>query len=117
MNELKYLHGSNTPASAGNKQAYQDLIGHLAVSLTPWVFQEIPLFFIKKGCDGREVKALDSKSNGVSPRRFESCSQRKYCMEPICSHWNISKNKWKRMAFFIQTILYEYVGTRVLLGF
>src|SRR4029434_1063989 len=27
-------------------------------------------------CDGREVKALDSKSNGVSPRRFEPCSQR-----------------------------------------
>ena len=27
-------------------------------------------------CDGRVVKALDSKSNGVSPRRFESCSQR-----------------------------------------
>ena len=29
-------------------------------------------------CDGREVKALDSKSNGVSPRRFESCSQRDF---------------------------------------
>ena len=28
-------------------------------------------------CDGREVKALDSKSNGVSPRRFEPCSQRR----------------------------------------
>ena len=28
-------------------------------------------------CDGRVVKALDLKSNGVSPRRFESCSQRK----------------------------------------
>lgn len=27
-------------------------------------------------CDGREVKALDSKSNRVSLRRFESCSQR-----------------------------------------
>ena len=27
-------------------------------------------------CDGRVVKALDSKSNGVSPRRFKSCSQR-----------------------------------------
>ena len=29
-------------------------------------------------CDGRVVKALDSKSNGVSPRRFESCSQRQH---------------------------------------
>ncbi|ETE65559.1 Histone-lysine N-methyltransferase, H3 lysine-79 specific, partial [Ophiophagus hannah] len=27
-------------------------------------------------CDGRVVKALDLKSNGGSPRRFESCSQR-----------------------------------------
>lgn len=27
-------------------------------------------------CDGRAVKALDLKSNGVSPRRFKSCSQR-----------------------------------------
>ena len=29
-------------------------------------------------CDGRVVKALDSKSNGIFPRRFESCSQRVY---------------------------------------
>ena len=29
-------------------------------------------------CDGRVVKALDLKSNGVSPRRFESCSQRSF---------------------------------------
>ena len=29
-------------------------------------------------CDGRVVKALDLKSNGVSPRRFDSCSQRLY---------------------------------------
>ena len=29
-------------------------------------------------CDGRVVKALDSKSNGIFPRRFESCSQRGY---------------------------------------
>src|SRR4029434_6838949 len=27
-------------------------------------------------CDGRVVKALDLKSNGVSPRRVEPCSQR-----------------------------------------
>ena len=29
-----------------------------------------------QGCDGRVVKALDLKSNGLFPRRFESCSQR-----------------------------------------
>ena len=27
-------------------------------------------------CDGRVVKAFDSKSNGIFPRRFESYSQR-----------------------------------------
>ena len=27
-------------------------------------------------CDGRVVKALDLKSNGIFPRRFESCLQR-----------------------------------------
>ena len=27
-------------------------------------------------CDGRVVKALDSKSNGIFPHRFEPCSQR-----------------------------------------
>ena len=30
----------------------------------------------RRRCDGRVVKALDSKSNGIFPRRFESCSQR-----------------------------------------
>ncbi|KRX67825.1 hypothetical protein T09_6422 [Trichinella sp. T9] len=29
-------------------------------------------------CDGRVVKALDLKSNGIFPRRFKSCSQRKF---------------------------------------
>ena len=32
----------------------------------------------RRRCDGRVVKALDLKSNGVSPRRFESCSRRIY---------------------------------------
>ena len=32
-------------------------------------------------CDGRVVKALDLKSNGIFPRRFEPCSQRNmFCM-------------------------------------
>ena len=33
-------------------------------------------------CDGRVVKALDLKSNGIFPRRFEPCSQR----EKFCYH-------------------------------
>ena len=28
------------------------------------------------GCDGRVVKASDSKSDGIFPHRFEPCSQR-----------------------------------------
>ena len=31
---------------------------------------------INDSCDGRVVKAFDSKSNGLCPRRFESYSQR-----------------------------------------
>ena len=30
----------------------------------------------KVSCDGRVVKALDLKSNGIFPRRFEPYSQR-----------------------------------------
>ena len=30
------------------------------------------------GCDVRVVKEFDSKSNGLCPHRFESCSQRNF---------------------------------------
>ncbi|KAK2890829.1 hypothetical protein Q8A67_013472 [Cirrhinus molitorella] len=54
---------------------------------------ETPPMWMRAGqssCDGREVKALDSKSNGVSPRRFESCSQRnwigsKFILMNVCA--------------------------------
>ena len=35
-------------------------------------------FYNLVSCDGRVVKALDLKSNGSFPRRFESCSQRRF---------------------------------------
>ena len=40
-------------------------------------------------CDGRVVKALDLNSNGVSPRRFESCSQRVFACfaEELFNHY------------------------------
>ena len=41
--------------------------------MCPWSFQS---------CDGRVVKARDQKSLGVSPRRFESCSQRFFFWKP-----------------------------------
>ena len=50
-------------------------------------------FNITASCDGREVKALDSKSNGVSPRRFEPYSQRLIMMDffmlmlTSCHNW------------------------------
>ena len=34
-------------------------------------------------CDGRVVKALDLKSNGIFPRRFEPCSQRIFVLSCI----------------------------------
>ena len=34
-------------------------------------------------CDGRVVKALDLKSNGNFPRRFEPCSQRIFVVECV----------------------------------
>ena len=37
------------------------------------------------GCDGRVVKALDLKSNGIFPRRFEPCSQRDAFLSSWCS--------------------------------
>ena len=41
-------------------------------------------------CDGRVVKALDSNSNRVSPRRFEPCSQRdRFAILPM--HAKVSK--------------------------
>src|SRR4029434_2910055 len=39
-------------------------------------FFVVGLEILSVSCDGREVKALDLKSNGVSPRRFDPCSQR-----------------------------------------
>ena len=45
--------------------------------LGSWVSTTMTNHHLKRhSCDGRVVKALDSKSNGVSPRRFEPCSQR-----------------------------------------
>ena len=51
-------------------------------------------------CDGRVVKALDSKSNGVSPRRFEPYSRRfSGCLSNFT---DISHFEWK---IFMKLIL------------
>ena len=53
------------------------------------------LILVLTSCDGRVVKALDSKSNGISPRRFKSYSQRTPQFFKKLSHhpnllWNIA---------------------------
>ena len=40
--------------------------------------KESNLLCLSYSCDGRVVKALDSKSNGIFPRRFEPYSQRDF---------------------------------------
>ena len=50
--------------------------------ITKYYFKVFFTFDLEKGItthsvqghDGRVVKALDSKSNGIFPHRFESCS-------------------------------------------
>ena len=49
---------------------------------------------IYNSCDGRVVKALDLKSNGDSPRRFESCSQRILFLQKY-------HNKEKHLALYL----------------
>ena len=67
-------------------------------------------------CDGRVVKALDLKSNGIFPRRFEPCSQRhlfwasikNHISDKICHHI-LNTMSWKRscnwMGYFENSML------------
>ena len=76
-------------------------------TLVIWnVFPKNPVFFDKWSCDGREVKALDSKSNGVSPRRFESCSQRLYSNDCLNIHWNRSPDQQALVLVKCQRIIH-----------
>ena len=47
-------------------------------------------------CDGRVVKAFDSKSNGIFPRRFESYSQRWCVLYTTIFLNSISLQNWPR---------------------
>ena len=63
-----------------NKKLGSQMVNHCSSYHTPQVSLRMThRFRAKESCDGRVVKALDSKSNGVSPRRFEPCSQRSVC--------------------------------------
>ena len=81
------LSGQVGPQSkAAYSQRYSKVISQVIQVATPdYYFQSRSKFlqlwgwFVKKpknSCDDRVVKVLDLKSNGVSPRRFEPCSQR-----------------------------------------
>ena len=63
-----------------NKKLGSQMVNDCSSYHTPQVSLRMTHRFRGKGsCDGRVVKALDSKSNGGSPRRFEPCSQRSVC--------------------------------------
>ena len=47
-------------------------------------------YSMHNSCDGRVVKALDSKSNWKFPRRFESCSLRSFLLR----HWGFSLTEY-----------------------
>ena len=58
----------------------------------------------KNGCDGRVVKALDLKSNGSFPRRFESCSQRNFGpKQSVAIYW------WRRFHLGVRARLAQSV--------
>ena len=60
---------------------------------------------IHRCSDGRVVKALDLKSNGVSPRRFKSCSLRATFVKvffPACFFWQ---------GFFVLGFKHNECGT------
>ena len=72
--------------------------------------------FITSSCRGREVKAMDSKSIGVSPRRFESCRQRwlielqsvlllKGCDVKYCWVWTTSQISYLLGLFSFELLL------------
>ena len=56
-------------------------------------------------CRGRVVKALDSKSNGVSPHRFESCRLR-YIFTKLCQ--NEPRVSWRHVGWWHSCHLTQY---------
>ena len=48
-----------------------------------WVSSSLLAWQKPSSCDGRVVKALDSKSNGIFPHRFKPCSQRHIILQLI----------------------------------
>ena len=61
-----------------------------------WIGYSKKLFHQFWGCNGRVVKAFDSKSNGIFPRRFESYSQRWCVLYTIIFLNSISLQNWPR---------------------
>ena len=58
------------------------------------------LFALIISRDGRVVKALDLKSNGVSPRRFEPCSRR----YDVFFNWSIL-NEMTGISYIMENML------------
>ena len=67
------LHGTH---KGKKKNIYFFLYGMIQYFVNPSLLNK--KYLANNSCDGRVVKAFDSKSNGIFPRRFESYSQRYY---------------------------------------
>ena len=73
--------------------------------LRPYHFSNISIYSFwcclhsRTSCDGRVVKALDLKSNGIFPRRFEPYSQRIVTFSKGC-HW------WYKYVIIVHLIFY-----------
>ena len=66
-----------------------------------------------RSCDGRVVKALDLKSNGNFPRRFESCSQRNFVPRIFLSKLRHSRILFGARARLAQSVEHQTFNLRV----
>ena len=62
--------------------------------------------------DGRVVKALDSKSNGLCPRRFESCSVRLFFFFSQWERWS-KHYRSRRSSSSRTTMPHSLIKTRI----
>ena len=82
-------------------------------------------------CCGRVVKALDLKSNGVSPRRFKSCRQRTFFLWCRCNfflvrqksrpkvqeHWNVQTLNFQSLFHAHCRLLWDSIDVAFYCGF
>ena len=90
----------NTPLNAMQTQTF-----FCACSSYPLVMS-IKIFY-HNSCDGRVVKALDLKSNGIFPRRFEPYSQRISFLPFYSNSFNSKSYKFLFYFYIIVQVIEE----------